>query len=412
MFFVARVLPLADPGATLRTSRSIEKEAAMSRIPHPSTLVERLSARFSGTAEGPEPGIRRVPTRVYTDAGRFEQERDQLFLRLPLLVAHESQLPKAGDTLVHDWLGLPLVTLRDVDGSVRTFLNVCRHRGMRLLQDPGITHIKSFVCPYHQWTYGLDGRLKNIPLIESFGDIDPAEHGLVPVPTEVRSGLVWVQATPRSEMNLDAHLAGLDEDFERFGLADACVYRQSVKPIRCNWKLIQDAFLDGYHVVRLHRKTVGPYFPDSLAESDDIGRHIRSAVARNEIAEAAELAPEQYDLRRLATFSYTIFPNVVLICHPDYTSIIALYPQSADDTVFVHTMLVPEPPESDQTRAHFDRSFELIDGGVFEAEDIFVSVGTQRGLRSGVNDALLFGAFEDAAARFHDKVDAALEEGA
>ncbi len=261
------------------------------------------------------------------------------------------------------------------------------------------------VCPYHQWTYGLQGELRNVPRQESFSDLDLEQLALVPVPTEVRDNLVWVQADPGGSMDLDAHLAGLEKDLAIFRIADYHFCHQSVRTIKCNWKLVQDAFLDGYHVVRLHKNTVGPFFPDALAETDLIGDHTRSAVARKEIAEAETLPAEALDLRHHCTFSYTVFPNAVLIFHPEYTSIISLFPVSEEETVFVHSMLTPQPPRSEAERDHFQRSFELIDKGVFEAEDIFVSVGAQVGMSSGANEYLLFGALEEAAVRFHRIID-------
>lgn len=376
----------------------------------PEGLLQELQLRAAGKAAAPPSCSHRIPARVYTDPERFELERDRLFLRHPQVLGHSSQLPVTGDALVQDWLGLPLVTLRDRDGELGTFMNVCRHRGMRLLQEPGQTRVRSLVCPYHQWTYGLDGSLRNIPRQESFADIDPADFGLVRLPTEVRHGLIWMQATPGETMDLDAHLAGLGADFDQLGLGQYRFCRQSVKDIACNWKLIQDAFLDGYHVVRLHKNTVGPFFPDALAESSSHGRHVRSCVARNEIFEALDLPREALDLRRHATFSYTLFPNVVVIFHPEYTSVISLFPQAADRTLFVHSMLTPREAASDKERDHFERSFELIDRGVFEAEDIFVSVGTQKGLLSGANESLLFGSLEEPAVQFHREIDAALAD--
>ncbi len=372
----------------------------------PEALLRQLLQRAAGDAPDPEPCHERIAVEAYTDPERFEREHARLILQQPQLIGHESQLPAPGDSLVFDWLGLPLVTLRDRDGELGTFMNVCRHRGMRLLQEEGQTHIRSLVCPYHQWTYGLDGALRNIPRAESFSDLDPADHGLLRLPTEVRQGLIWVQGTPGESMAVDRHLGDLATDFARFGLADYRYCRQKVRRIRCNWKLIQDAFLDGYHVVRLHKHTVGPFFADALAESDVHGRHIRSAVARHELFEMLEDAHIAPDLRRHATFSYTLFPNVVLIFHPEYISLISLFPISADETTFVHGMLAPATSTADSD--HFDRSFELIDSGVFAAEDIFVSEGTQRGLRSGANTHLHFGALEAPAAQFQRIIEEAL----
>lgn len=367
-------------------------------------MVLKLAARHAGDAPGPDAIGVRIPVSHYTDVQRFETERQRFFLERPLLLAHETQIPQAGDAIVQDWLGLPLITLRDKDGEIGTFMNVCRHRGMRLVQAEGQTCLRSLVCPYHQWTYGLDGQLRNIPRDETFAGLDTDSLGLVAIPTAVRNGLVWVQA--EGEMDIDDHLAGLGRDFDYFRLGEFNFCQRSVRTVEANWKLIQDAFLDGYHVTRLHKNTVGPFFPDALAGSEFVGDHLRSAVARNEIEEASGLGRgELGDIKRLVTFSYTTFPNAVLVFQPDYTSIISLFPQAPDRTIFVHTMLTPQPPETREQRDHFDRSFKLIDEGVFAAEDVFVAVGAQQGLNSGANESLLFGGLEEAAARFHQLID-------
>lgn len=368
-------------------------------------LFARLVDRASGAEPPPAGENYRIPVSAYTDPRRHQQEWQALFQRKPLALAHESQIPEPGDAIVHDWLGMPLVTVRDKTGAIGTFMNVCRHRGMRLVSDPGQTQLRSFVCPYHQWTYGLDGRLRNIPLEESFENLDHKALGLIALPTEVRHGLVWVQATPGQAMDLDGHLAGLGADLDAFAIPDFRYFRQHERRIACNWKLVQDAFLDGYHVVRLHKNTVGSFFPDCLAVSDRVGEHVRSAVGRNEIMEATRLGREQWDMRHHATFSYSLFPNSVIIMHPDYTSLIHLYPTAVDETIFVHTMLVPELPKDEKGQAHYDRSFELIDQGVFQAEDIAVCVGAQSGMHTGANDALLCGAQELSLRMFHQAVE-------
>ena len=373
--------------------------------PHPGEMVRLLAQRYAGKLDGPSARATRIPVSHYTDQAHFEREREKLFLQRPLILAHETQIPSAGDAIVQDWMGLPVVTVRDALGEINSFLNVCRHRGMRLVQEQGQTRLRAFVCPYHQWTYGLDGGLRNIPRAESFLDIDKSGMGLVPLPTAVRNGLIWIQFTPGSTMDIDAHLAGLGDDLDYFRMGDFHYCQHSTREVQANWKLIQDAFLDGYHVTRLHKNTVGPFFPDAIAASDFIGDHMRNAVARNEIAEAVDLpAGELGDLRRHVTFSYTTFPNAVLVVQPDYTSVICLFPQAPDKTLFVHTMLVPHAPTSEEEQDHFRRSFDLIDEGVFAAEDLFVAAGAQQGLDSGANDSLLFGALEEAAIHFHQLI--------
>lgn len=384
--------------------RLIDRGQAMGH-PHPADMVNQLAERYAGKLAGPAARAERIPVSHYTDQAHFERERETLFMQRPLILAHETQIPNPGDAIVQDWMGLPVVTVRNAEGEINSFLNVCRHRGMRLVQDQGQTCLRSFVCPYHQWTYGLDGDLRHIPRSESFLNVDQSAMGLVSLPTAVRNGLIWIQFTPRGSMDIDAHLAGLGDDLDYFGMGDFHYCQHSVREVNANWKLIQDAFLDGYHVTRLHKNTVGPFFTDALAGSDFIGDHMRNAVARNEIAEAVDLPPEQLgDLRRYVTFSYTTFPNAVLVVQPDYTSIICLFPQAVDRTLFVHTMLVPKAPTTEEQRDHFRRSFSLIDEGVFAAEDIFVAAGAQQGLDSGANENLLFGALEEAAIHFHQLI--------
>ena len=369
-------------------------------------MVRQLANRYAGRAGDPPALAERIPVTHYTDASRFALERETLFLQRPLVLAHESQIPQPGDALVQDWLGLPLITVRDQNGNINTFMNVCRHRGMRLIQEQGQACLRAFVCPYHQWTYGLDGALRNIPRAESFLDLDTKDLGLVEVPTAIRSGLIWLKPTPGGSMDIDSHLAGLGEDLDFFGLDEFQYCAHSVRKVPANWKLIQDAFLDGYHVTRLHKNTVGPFFPDALAESAFVGDHMRNCVARNEIADAVDAEISSPDaMRQVATFSYTTFPNSVIVFQPDYTSLICLFPESADSTIFVHTMLTPHQPANDEERDHFQRSFKLIDEGVFAAEDLFVATGAQAGLASGTNDYLTFGGLEEAAVRFHQLIE-------
>ena len=353
-------------------------------------------------ADQREPLSWRVPVELYTDQALFERERDQLFLQRPLALCPSSQIPHPGDALVHDWLGLPLLTVRDRNGRVSTFFNVCRHRNMRLVPASGYARLKALVCPYHQWAYGLDGGLTNIPLQQTFDGLDRDKLGLVSVPTEERHGLIWIQATPDQEMDLSAHLGGIGEDLNAFGFNEVKLYKQHERRIACNWKLVQEAFLDGYHVVRLHRKTVGMYFPDGVAVSEREAMGMRSVVGRNELLDVLDAPQKDWDFRKHCSFSYSILPSSVIVIHPDYISHLALFPQSPDQTIFIHSMLVDELPTTDKGVSHFDRSFELIDQGVFQSEDIFVCEGAQQGMKSGANKELVFGGHESALTCFHE----------
>ncbi|MFK8019174.1 MAG: aromatic ring-hydroxylating dioxygenase subunit alpha [Pseudomonadales bacterium] len=369
-------------------------------------LVGKLIDRSSGKLAPPAPCLHRIPVESYTSEEHFDREWRGLFSNRPLLLCHESELANEGQALVHDKLGLPLISVRTKSGRVATYMNVCRHRGMRLVQETGFQNLRSLICPYHQWTYGLDGELRNVPCEGDFEGLQKSELGLIELPTEVRHGLVWLQLTPQGKMNLDDHLQELGDDLDAFGVNTAVAYTNNTRTLACNWKLVHDAFLDGYHVVRLHKNTVGPYFPDNLAVSNTVGIHTRSTVGRNEVLEVGNLPREEWNPRTLCTFAYTLLPNAIVIMHPDYTSLVTLFPKSASETVLSHTMLLDQLPTTEKARAHFDKSFQLIDQGVFQAEDIFVCEGAQKGMTSGANRELLLGANEISVKLFHDTVEA------
>ena len=377
----------------------------MAASPLPSGSYLDLYRQLVESAAGAEcdtPATHKIPVDLYTSQSHFDHEMETVFANRPLVIGHESQIAQPGDAIVHEWLGLPLVTVRDKSNQIHTFLNVCRHRNMRLVQASGPAQLKSFVCPYHQWTYGLDGQLRNIPLENSFVGIDKKDLGLVELPTEIRHGLIWVLAKVGGSMDVDKFTADLAPDFDAFGLADAHYFTQSVRQVKANWKLIQDAFLDGYHVIRLHKDTVGGFFLDCVSNSNFAGEHIRSVVGRKEVLNSKPVPDDEAYIRAHVTYSYTLFPNTVVVMHPDYTSVMNLYPVSPDETIFVHSMLVPEPVTSEKQRQHYERSFDLIDHGVFYSEDLFVCEGAQQGMRSGANTGLLCGQNEQSLVRFHE----------
>lgn len=366
-----------------------------------------------------------APVERYLSADWLARERGRLFLSKPLVLAHASELPAPGAVLRHDALGLPLLLTRDAQGRAHGFLNVCRHRGMRLVEE-GSCSRKTLVCPYHGWTYELDGCLRHIPHPEFFPNLVPSPSGqgervrvrgpegdagttrLVSIPVEQRAGLIWGIAQPGAKLNLDEYLGPLPEELEFFGLNGAAVFRRTDVVRRCNWKLIIEAFLEAYHIRVLHRDTIYRFFLDSAAASEHVGPHIRSVAARRAISEAANIPRAQWNLRELCTFTYFLFPNTVFIFHPDYSSLITLYPLAPDSVRWVHRMLVPKA-ELEPRREHWEKSFELIENGVFQGEDLFASEGIQAGMASGANTHLNFGRLEFLLGHLHRTIQRELE---
>src|SRR5262249_23011533 len=154
-------------------------------------------------------------------------------------------------------------------------------------------------------------------------------------------------------------------------------------------KLIVDAFLDGYHIRHLHRGTVYQFFLDARSEAERAGPHIRAVTGRRTLAEMRDRALDAADLRQLVTPSYLVFPNTILVLHPDYLSVLTAAPVAADLTRFVHTMLIAEAPRTEMEETHWAKSFALVDDGVFGAEDLAVTEAVQRGLGAGADETVL-----------------------
>ena len=352
--------------------------------------------------------------KVYYDAGRFQAERDQLFRRLPLCLGHVDQLAEPGAVLALDLCGMPVLIVRAGDGEIRVFLNVCRHRGARLVtHEAELCRRRRLVCPYHAWTYRLDGSLAGVPRAEAFPDLEPGLLGLRQLPSTLRHGLLWAVLDPAADqasLDIATYLGELDRDLEALGLARHCFYRQHAVRRATNWKLIVDAFLEVYHVPRLHSATLGTFFPEAISVSEAVGRHIRFLAARNCTSEIRELPQERWSPQLHATLVHYIFPNSLFVYHPDYISHLGMYPEGPDETFFVHTMLIPEKPTTEKAEEHWRRSFELIDSTVFNSEDLVVCEQIQQGLRSGANEALIVGRLEQNLHRVHLNIEAALAQ--
>lgn len=371
--------------------------------PRPTEGQLALAARLAeGEREGDGAGIATVPASAYTDPARFEREKARLFDRLPQVIA-PSALLQPGTAVPHDGFGTPLLLTRDKQGVAHVFHNVCRHRGTRLVEGCAALKAPRLVCPYHAWTYTLDGALAGLPRADTFPGLDKAEYGLKELPSAEAGGLIWFAFDEAADFS---EALALQPEFDAFNLAGHHLYQRRVHDVPANWKLIMDAFFESYHVQRLHSGTIARFFVDGLSIADTLGTHQRSLVARSEYRDVN--LRDWAAVRRVMTYTYQLFPATVMIVSPDYVNLMVLMPQAVDRVLVEDFMLIPTPPQTPEEEHHWAKSWALLDQGVFGAEDFHAAALGQQGLATGTLDHLTLGTLETGIAAFHAQVDAAL----
>jgi phenylpropionate dioxygenase-like ring-hydroxylating dioxygenase large terminal subunit len=371
-------------------------------------LLAYLQSRTTAMADA----VYRNPVTDYTCPRQLARERETFFKRGPLFLGLSCLLPAPGDYFTHDYAGVPLLLVRQKNGSLRAFLNVCRHRGARLVNASGKA-ANDLACPYHGWCYGLDGRLLTRPDERSFREIDKATRGLRELAVVEKYGMIWTSPAPDLPFDIDAHLSGLEFDLAGYGLESYHHYETRVLRRRINWKIVIDTFLESYHLSALHPSTVNPIFHSNLGTFDAFGRNLRWIAARRTIEKLLDLPESEWTLIPYSAAIYVLFPNNVFIMQGDHLETWHVYPagDSPDESVMYASLYTPEPATTESARRHWDRNMDLLMATV-EKEDFPLSEGIQRGFYSGAQEEVLFGRNEPSLHHFHKSVMAALADNA
>ena len=281
-----------------------------------------------------------LPAWIYSDADFFEREKQQIFRQAWQVVCHLNDIPKVGDFHTFEFFGESVVVVRAEDG-VRAFHNVCRHRAARLVDGPKGHCGKRITCPYHAWTYALDGRLVAVPSKDAFKGLDTARHGLATLEHEVFLGFIFVRFAPGLPSVQDMAAPYLHEmkpyRFEEL----VPMGRVSLRPRQVNWKNVADNFSDGLHITVAHpgltRLFGRGYGIEARPWIDKMWGTLRDTPSSNWSERAYQhflpgiehLPPER---QRLWTY-FKLWPNVAFDIYPDQVDFMQFVPLSPTQTM-------------------------------------------------------------------------------
>lgn len=368
-----------------------------------SDVVDRVLGHIeAGTTDRGE-DTWREPVENYQSETRLAQEL-ALFKTLPTAFCPSTALTKTGDYVARTAAGTPLIVVRGKDQKVRAFKNACRHRGAELVAGKGCTG--AFVCPYHGWSYGLDGALLGIPHADGFPDVDKLASGLAEISAVETKGIVFVSQKPQSESEMLASLSGVPDVLA----PDQIIFAENELIIEANWKLHLESFLEGYHIKAAHKETFFPFGYDNLNVIEFSGAHARVTFPFQRITSLADVPPEDRDVSDKLTYLNHLFPNVILAELSHHRTLGILEPLGTKRTKITtyHLTKSTQNPDTEAVLKTAARDLEFVNG-TGQTEDIAMVSSIQRSLNSGANDAFTFGHFEPAIVHFHKEMAARLE---
>ena len=372
-------------------------------------LIQRALALIdSQGSERGEPSS--SPIARYLDPVRFERELDLIFRQYPLALCPSAKLARPGDSFAIDVAGLPLLLVRSEVGELHGFVNACRHRGTRL-QAAGAANQRALVCPYHSWTYGLDGALRGRPHRADIPQAPAKDCALARVPVAEALGFVW--AIPRvlkegdsAQIDMGAYLGRFGADLRQWGYDSWVPFHQRAFDNAANWKLPFEGNLETYHFQYAHRNTIAGLFYDNLLMADHDGQHQRLFLPKRSIEGLRGEPQSQWQVGPHANIIYFFFPATFILHDGDHANVFTVLPESVGHSRVLGTTLIPGMPKTEKSINYWNKNVASFWGAL--DEEFALGVSAQSTMASGANSALQFGATEWCSAKFHADVEAVI----
>ena len=347
-------------------------------------MIERVLVHVDAGTLDITDDIWREPRGAFISQERFEADREML-KRVPHVIGWSGEVSQPGDFTTKDVLGIPVIAVRGRDGELRAFVNACAHRGAQVAAGAGNT--SRFTCPYHAWSYGLDGCLSGAPSRKMFDGAQLETRGLIPLPVSERGGLIAVGL--QGGIDPSSCLDAVAESLSGYNFAGYEHVETRRFDLATNWKLAVDVNFEGYHFPYLHRNTLDAFVTNNSVY-DTFGRHVRWAFPFRDIVQFKDVPQAEWPARFHGTVVYGIFPSCVLIESPSATQMLRVYPgKTPGESIVYLTQGSTVPVLTEEQR----RGHEAGMAGacaVLRDEDFPTSEACQLGLESGV-DHVVFG---------------------
>ncbi len=345
-----------------------------------------------------------IPPACYADEGLLGLERRAVFGSGWVGLGRADRWPDPGDYSALDIGGVPLIVLRNRQGELRGFANSCRHRGSQRLEGDG--NCKKIKCPFHWWTYDLDGHLKVYPRMENALDFDPVNYGLVEFELVERAGFAFVCFDDEAP-SIDDWLADFDPLHAPWRLERWRSARLRQFDVDCNWKTFIEVFNEYYHLPMVHPDSINWLYPEPDAVDRARGCFTTqfgategaAALMREDQQHALPVAPGLRGREASGTRYTWIYPNLTFALSQDSMWIYQVFPLTAKSSRIVQTICFPEEStalDDFESRAEF--YYDRIDTAL--GEDLPFLERQQRGLDSPFVKPGRFGALEPSVAKF------------
>ena len=345
----------------------------------------------------------------YISKDRFNKEKEIIFKDYPIIVGAAGQLKEDGDYFLHDLTGLPIIVIKGKDGKIRSFLNMCRHRGVRLLEEAEGKIRRNIVCPYHAWSYDTAGCLKGVFHPQGFKDVDSNSHSLIELDCWIRLGMIFVVPNHRlkGKFDIDKWLKELYAVTEGFDFGDFYPYHFTDEKLDCNWKLIVDGALEGYHFKIAHAKTIGPYFLDNLSLNLDNKLHSSIVFPKRAMEKMRELPASKTELRKGANILQHIFPNTIILIEPGHIMAVTFCPVDEKTTQIKSFMLLPSEPKTEKEHKYWELNVKIFWNAI--NEDNEMAILQQKSFNGFSDTKMTVGSYEKLIVQFEENVDLALD---